>query len=219
MFVPPQDRVLAEPRSEPRMKHVVYLMEWPIAVVLLITAFPILVMAAMWTWWNSGRSPLIAHLRVGENYLPLWMLKLRTMWDDEPQGNPSRLVEHIIQAPPAVKSCSDTRIGGGFAAFCRRFSLDEIPQLIHVVRGEMSLVGPRPITVEEVAEHYGDAALQILTLRPGLTGLWQVMGRSRLTYAQRRRLDLFLVRHFSVGLYLSILARTIPMVVKGKHAC
>lgn len=219
MLVPSEGRAFTELLSTPRAKTLIYLLEWPIAVLLLLASLPILAVAALWTWRQSGRSPLIAHLRVGENYLPLWMLKVRTMWDGQPPGDVSGLVEHIIQAPAAAKDPQDGRVGSLFAAFCRRFSVDEIPQLIHVVRGEMSLVGPRPITVEEIAEHYGDDALETLTLRPGLTGLWQVAGRSRLTYAQRRRLDLFLVRHFSVGLYFTILARTVPMVLKGKHAC
>jgi lipopolysaccharide/colanic/teichoic acid biosynthesis glycosyltransferase len=109
-------------------------------------------------------------------------------------------------------------VNSRFAAFCRRHSLDELPQLYHVARGEMSLVGPRPLTQEELREHYGPAAAEVLSARPGLTGLWQVRGRSRLSYARRKRLDLLLVRRGCVGLYLRILWLSIPGVLSGRDA-
>lgn len=82
----------------------------------------------------------------------------------------------------------------------------------------MSLVGPRPLTRSELRSYYGPNANELLEVKPGITGLWQVMGRNRLTYSQRRRLDLFYVRKRSVGLYLAILARTIPRVLTGKDS-
>jgi lipopolysaccharide/colanic/teichoic acid biosynthesis glycosyltransferase len=117
-----------------------------------------------------------------------------------------------------VKTECDRRISSSFAAWCRRHSLDEIPQLVHIVRGEMSFVGPRPITRAELDAHYEDCAPEVLSLRPGLTGLWQVMGRNRLTYAQRRRLDLLLVRRASPRFFLAILIRTIRCVLRGYGA-
>jgi lipopolysaccharide/colanic/teichoic acid biosynthesis glycosyltransferase len=82
----------------------------------------------------------------------------------------------------------------------------------------MSVVGPRPITRSELSEHYEPDATEVLSIKPGLTGLWQVRGRSRLTYRQRKRFDLFLVRRFSIGLYLRIVGLTIPDVLFGKDA-
>ena len=105
-----------------------------------------------------------------------------------------------------------------FAAFCRRYSLDELPQLYHVARGEMSLVGPRPITLLELNEYYGASAAEVISLRPGLTGLWQVKGRNRLSYARRKRLDLFFVRNGSAGLYFQILLRSVSGVLSGRGA-
>ncbi len=119
---------------------------------------------------------------------------------------------------PGSKASRDARVNSRFAAFCRRYSLDELPQLYHVARGEMSLVGPRPITLVELEDHYGACAEEVLSLRPGLTGLWQVMGRSRLTYARRKRLDLLLVRRASASLYFRILLRSIPCVLSGRDA-
>jgi lipopolysaccharide/colanic/teichoic acid biosynthesis glycosyltransferase len=82
----------------------------------------------------------------------------------------------------------------------------------------MALVGPRPLTAGELDRHYAEHAAEVLTVRPGLTGLWQVLGRSKLTYAQRRRLDLFLVRHPLVRLQVRILLRTIPQVFSGRNS-
>ena len=82
----------------------------------------------------------------------------------------------------------------------------------------MSLVGPRPLTREEMRAHYASDAPEVLSVKPGITGLWQVMGRSRLTYPQRRRLDLFLVRKRSARLYAAILLRTLPEVLAGRNS-
>ena len=84
--------------------------------------------------------------------------------------------------------------------------------------GQMSLVGPRPLTRGELMQHYGDRANRILTLKPGLTGYWQTRGRSRLSYAERVALDLQLVRDLSTRVYLQLLLRTIPELIRGENA-
>jgi lipopolysaccharide/colanic/teichoic acid biosynthesis glycosyltransferase len=140
------------------------------------------------------------------------------MWARRLRG-PLVLVERIAETPgPEIKSAHDPRVVSGFARFCRRFSIDELPQLWHVIRGEMALVGPRALTLEELRLNYAQDAPEVLAVKPGITGLWQVMGRSRLSYAQRRRLDLFLVRKRSLGLYVAILLRTLPEVVAGRNS-
>lgn len=142
------------------------------------------------------------------------------MWDDSRRSE-ARFVEHL-QPPnansPAPKTARDPRVTHAFAALCRRFSIDELPQLWQVVRGEMALVGPRPLTRWELETHYGPAAEEILTRRPGISGLWQVSGRSRLSYPQRRRLDLFLIRKWSLPLYSRILMATVLCVLRGRNA-
>ena len=105
-------------------------------------------------------------------------------------------------AGPDLKSPDDPRVASSFARFCRRHSIDELPQLWHVVSGEMSLVGPRPVTEGELHRYYGAHASEVLQVKPGLAGLWQVSGRNRLTYAERCRLDLRLVRERSIPLVL-----------------
>ena len=106
-----------------------------------------------------------------------------------------------------------TRIGN----FLRKTSIDELPQLLNVLRGEMSLVGPRMITKAEV-EKYGRWGLNLLTVKPGITGLWQVSGRSELTYEERVRLDMRYIRNYSIWLDLQIIFQTIPSVLMSKGA-
>ena len=190
-------------------------------VVALALLSPIWLTVATVITILSGESPLVAVLRSGRFGRPLWLLKFRTMWPEVRGAATSfRLVERIVdEEGPTKKEPSDVRITSRFARFCRRFSLDEIPQLMNVVAGEMSLVAPRPLTSSELREHYGEDAAEVLSARPGITGLWQISGRNSLTYAERRRLDLLLIRTLTPGLYARILARTIPVVLTGKNSC
>ncbi len=190
-----------------------------VAAVLLLGIAPLLAAAALAIAFLSRRSPFIAHRRVGWQGSTLWILKLRTMWDGRPRAaGASRWVEYIADdAGPRLKSAADARVTHGFARFCRRHSIDELPQLLHVVRGGMSLVGPRPLTQTELTRYYGAAAEEVLQAKPGLAGLWQVCGRNRLTYQERRRLDLALARNRSFRMYGWILLRTIPELWGGAN--
>jgi lipopolysaccharide/colanic/teichoic acid biosynthesis glycosyltransferase len=186
------------------------------AALLFLALLPLILGSAAAIRVLSGRSPWIAHRRVGWQGRVLWMLKLRTMWNGE--AGRAGWVEYIDDVDgPAGKRAGDPRVAHWFAGFCRRHSIDELPQLWHVVAGEMSLVGPRPVTLTELRRFYGDDAEEVLQVKPGLAGLWQVSGRNRLTYAERRRLDLKLVRERSVRLYLRILLRTVPEVWSGEN--
>lgn len=195
------------------------------SVMLFAALSPILLASAVAISLLSGRAPLIAHRRVGWRGATLWMLKLRTMWGtevgeaDRPAGRTSGLIEFIEDGDgPELKQSGDPRVTNCFARFCRKHSIDEMPQLWHVIRGEMSLVGPRPVTDAEIQRHYGTDADEVLQVRPGLAGLWQISGRNRLNYTERRRLDLRYVRDRSVRMYLRILLRTIPEVWSGSNS-
>lgn len=193
----------------------IYRLEPIAAAFAILVTLPMAVAVAVAIMILSRRSPLIRHARVGQGGSPLLMLKFRTMWSGETSGLSRRFVEDIRSAPSELKSEDDPRVTSAFAAFCRRYSLDETPQLYHVLRGEMSLVGPRPITAEELNRYYGPQTAEVLRVRPGITGLWQSLGRNRLTYARRKRLDLLFVRRASPALYFHILARTLPKVIFG----
>ena len=185
------------------------------SLLLLILLAPVTLAASLAIVALSGRSPLVAHRRIGQFGEPFWTLKFRSMWAG--RSPCLALIEYIIDdSGPEYKNSGDPRVTSSFARFCRRFSIDELPQLVNVLRGEMALVAPRPLTESELKKYYGFDAEEVLRVKPGITGLWQVMGRSRLTYPQRREMDLFLVRNRSLKLYLTILLRTIPAVLRGK---
>ena len=169
---------------------------------------------------DSPGSPIFVHRRVGRSGKEFGVLKFRTMVP----GAQHSLIDCLEARPVAMYEWQDlhkvhddprvTRLGRGL----RRLSIDEIPQLINVVRGQMSLVGPRPIMEEEL-ERFGEHAPVILSVRPGLTGLWAVSGRTDLSYDARVALESRYVRDWCWTLDVSILLRTIPTVLSGRGAC
>jgi exopolysaccharide production protein ExoY len=207
-------------REKPLFWKAIGVIERLVALLLLALALPGLVLAACITMALSRRSPLIAHRRVGHGGRDIWVLKLRTMWSLA--RNPchfSPFIEEVVdEFASDVKSQVDSRVTSRFAAFCRKYSIDECPQLWQVISGEMTLVGPRPLTADEIEKYYGTRANEFLSVKPGITGLWQIRGRSRLKHAQRMRLDLFMIRHWSLPLYVKILTATVPSVLAGKDA-
>ena len=162
---------------------------------------------------------LFRHPRVGRGGMAFECLKFRTMVPNaeqilrdllakDPQANAEWLRDHKLKNDPRV-----TRIG----RFLRRTSLDELPQLWNVLRGEMSLVGPRPIVKEEMLR-YGKHARRYLAAKPGVTGLWQVTGRNDTDYRRRVALDAYYVKKHSILMDVRILLKTIKVVVWGRGA-
>lgn len=197
----------------------VYKLEPVAALVIAVAVSPVVVIIGIMISLLSRQSPLIRHTRVGWHGDTLPMLKFRTMWGNALTRTDFRFIEDVSDVVPVRKNGADPRVSSRFAALCRRYSLDELPQIYHVLRGQMSFVGPRPLTQVELDAHYGPRAMEVLQLKPGLTGLWQVMGRNRLTYSRRLKLDVLLVRRASIALYFRILVLTIPKVVRGNDAC
>jgi lipopolysaccharide/colanic/teichoic acid biosynthesis glycosyltransferase len=153
--------------------------------------------------------------RIGKNGRPFALLKFRTMV----QGAEAlrTLLDYRNEASgPLFKVRDDPRITP-LGRWLRRLSIDELPQLLNVMRGEMSLVGPRPPLATEVAL-YEDWHRARLEVRPGITGLWQVGGRSNLSFDDYVRLDLFYIENWSITYDLFIMAKTIPAVVSSKGA-
>ncbi len=186
----------------------------------LLVAAPLIAFAALIVWVLSRRSPFIAHRRVGWHGQPFWMIKIRTMWGSAGEPREHGWIELLCDRPvPLAKGAVDPRVTSRFAAWLRRYSLDELPQLWHVATGEMRFVGPRPLTARELEMHYGAKSRLVLSIPPGLTGLWQVLGRNRLTYRQRLRLDVFLATHDNPALAWHILLATPWRVITGRDAC
>ncbi|HZT73262.1 MAG TPA: exopolysaccharide biosynthesis polyprenyl glycosylphosphotransferase [Terriglobales bacterium] len=184
------------------------------ASALLILVSPLLAVIAAAIRMDSGGPVLFAHHRLGrrEELFRVW--KFRTMCADADRRLESLLADNAeLRAEFAAnfKLKSDprvTRVG----RFLRRTSLDELPQLWNIIRGEMSLVGPRPIVSAE-RELYGPAYELISQVRPGLTGVWQTSGRNDVGYESRPHLDLFYVRHWSLWLDLAVLVRTVQALL------
>ncbi|HRY45118.1 MAG TPA: sugar transferase [Thermoanaerobaculia bacterium] len=187
-----------------------------LALLLGIVCLPLAALLALLIKLTSHGPVLFRQVRCGLSGRPFTFYKLRTMTEDaeERLSEVAHLNEH---EGPVFKSSHDPRVTP-FGRFLRRFSLDEIPQLWNVLKGEMSLVGPRPPLPDEVAR-YEKWQRRRLSMKPGLTGLWQVSGRSDLpSFDQWMELDLAYIDNWSLTLDTKILLRTIPTVLSGKGA-
>ncbi|HET9759420.1 MAG TPA: sugar transferase, partial [Nocardioidaceae bacterium] len=185
------------------------------AVVLLGLLAPVFVFSAIWIKLNDGGPVLFTQERAGRGGSTFRCLKLRSMVVDAEQ----LLAElHALTGhrDGLFKMPDDPRITRP-GRWLRRFSIDELPQLVNVLRGEMSLVGPRPPLSSEV-DRYADDVHRRLLVRPGLTGLWQVSGRSGLSWDESVRLDLYYVDNWSMTSDLVIIAKTVRAVVGSSGA-
>jgi exopolysaccharide production protein ExoY len=188
------------------------------AILMALVLSPLIVGIVGFSF-ASGGSPLYRHRRVGQYGEFFDCLKFRTMVDNadhvlqkllnsDRQATEEWLRDHKLRDDPRI-----TRLG----RFLRKTSLDELPQLWNVLRGEMSLVGPRPVVRDELGR-YGRKISTFLSVRPGITGLWQISGRNDIDYRRRVALDVCYVRSRSLTLDLYILFRTLPAVVKSSGA-
>ena len=185
-----------------------------IAAILLGILAPILALIALLVKLHDG-GPILYRRRVVGRNGNFDAYKFRSMRVD---------ADAILANDPAllrqfetnVKLVADPRVTA-VGAFLRKFSLDELPQLVNVVKGQMSLVGPRMISPPEL-ERYGEAQALLLSVRPGLTGYWQVYGRQRVDYAERVRMDVFYIQNWSLALDLKLLLLTPMRVLKGTGA-
>jgi lipopolysaccharide/colanic/teichoic acid biosynthesis glycosyltransferase len=184
------------------------------SAALLFLLSPLLLMVAGLLWLSQGR-PVLYRRRVVNAGGEFDAYKFRTMCPDaesilatDPRLQRAFTQEFKLKADPRV-----TPMG----AWLRKYSLDELPQLLNVLRGQMSLVGPRMITKPEL-EKYGPYREFLLGVKPGLTGYWQVRGRQDVSYEERVRLDIHYITHWSLGLDLAILLETPAKVIRGEGA-
>lgn len=189
--------------------------EWPLAMVLLLLLSPLLLLIALLVR-ASGSGPILHRRRVvGRGGREFDAFKFRTMVADADQ---------VLAADPALREAfevshklvDDPRVTPVGRAL-RRYSLDELPQLLNVMRGEMWLIGPRMVTAGEL-EKYGAHVDKLLSVKPGLTGLWQVSGRQTTTYARRVELDMHYIDHWSPVVDAAILLRTVRVVLRAEGA-
>ena len=185
------------------------------ATILLTVGLPLGALIALAVRINSPGPILYSQTRIGRNGHPFNIFKFRSMTADA-DAQLDEMAELNEASGPLFKMRDDPR-RTAVGRILRRFSLDEVPNLINVLRGEMSLVGPRPNVPDEVAQ-YKDWHRRRLSVSPGMTGLWQVSGRSDLTFDEMVLLDIYYAENWSLTLDLGILLRTIPKVLGGEGA-
>jgi lipopolysaccharide/colanic/teichoic acid biosynthesis glycosyltransferase len=184
------------------------------SLAMLSLCSPLLVLLVLLVKITSRGPVFYVQQRVGRGYRQFGCIKFRTMRRDA-----DRILSAVLAASPDLqeefrndfKLRNDPRITR-LGRFLRRSSLDELPQFVNVLRGEMSVVGPRPIVSQELPR-YGKRMEEVLAVRPGLTGLWQVSGRNNLSYRKRVQLDLHYARYRSLKMDMRILLRTIRVVL------
>jgi exopolysaccharide biosynthesis polyprenyl glycosylphosphotransferase len=186
------------------------------SLVLLIALAPIFAMVAIAIKLDSHGPVLFRQERVGLNKRRFKLFKFRTMVEGADVQQP--LLERLNEAAgPVFKIRHDPRITW-VGKFLRRFSIDELPQLLNVLKGEMSLVGPRPLPVRDIERIDVQWHKRRLSMQPGITGLWQVNGRSDVSFDHWVRMDLEYIDKWSLALDLNILLKTIPAALKGSGA-
>jgi lipopolysaccharide/colanic/teichoic acid biosynthesis glycosyltransferase len=185
------------------------------SAVFLVAAAPLMAVIALTILLSSPGPAFFSQMRVGKDGRLFRLYKFRTMVDGAHLLHDR--VAHLNQCDgPALKIPNDPRLHG-VGPFLRRASLDELPQLWNVLRGDMSLVGPRPALPKEV-EGYEPHYLQRQTVMPGLTGLWQVSGRVNVPFRRWMAMDVWYVRHWNPLVDLWLLARTLPAVLRRDGA-
>ena len=191
------------------------IMDIGVASTIVIVTLPITILSAILIRLTSPGPVLFKQERCGLNRRPFTMYKLRSMVDNAEQARYELEVLNEMDGP-VFKSSRDPRITA-LGRYLRRFSIDEFPQLYNVLRGDMSLVGPRPPLPQEVAR-YERWQRRRLSMKPGLTCLWQISGRNQVSFQDWMKLDLSYIDNWSLLLDLKILLKTIPVVLFGKGA-
>lgn len=183
--------------------------------LLLLAIWPLFGVIALMIKLDSAGPVLFKQFRVGQDGAEFPFYKFRSMVSDA-EARRHQLEMHNERSGPVFKMRNDPRVTRT-GRVLRKFSLDELPQLINVLKGEMSLVGPRPALPTETAK-YTSRQKQRLICLPGVTGLWQVSGRASLSFERSIELDLYYIEHQSVALYFRILLMTIPAVFRAEGA-
>ncbi len=190
------------------------------SVAVLALGAPVFLLIAFLVRLSSPGPIMFSHERIGRGGKRFRCLKFRTMYPDA-----ENRLHDLLKDNPHLKEewqrCrklkNDPRVTT-IGRFLRQTSLDELPQFLNVLKGDLSVVGPRPVTEEELIREFGPHANRFLTVRPGLTGPWQVSGRSDTTYQKRVRFDIHYIRHRSFFWDLYLIFRTIPAMISARGA-
>ncbi len=203
--------------ARPLNKFIKYSFDWALTLLGTIIISPLLLIICICIKLDSSGPVLFSHRRIGKDGKEFYCYKFRSMCQDAQAKLEEILAENEevrTEWKKNFKIKNDPRVTKA-GRFLRKTSLDELPQILNVLKGEMSLVGPRPI-IEEELKRYGEYADDYLMVRPGITGMWQVSGRSDTTYDERVRMDSWYVRNWNLWLDVMLLWRTIKSVIQCK---
>lgn len=205
-----------------RVRHIPWKRAFDVvfSLAIMLLGLPIFLLISFLIMCTSEGNPFYSHTRVGRGGRPFRCYKFRTMY-----VNADERLEQLLKANPKFhkewkskhKLQNDPRITF-IGKFLRRTSLDELPQFWNVLIGDLSIVGPRPVVPIEVHRHMGHKAAYILSVRPGLTGLWQVFGRSNTSYKYRIKLDEKYIRKQTFSLDLFLIIKTLPVMIFARGA-
>jgi exopolysaccharide production protein ExoY len=174
----------------------------------LAVVSPLFIFCILISYWQLGRPVFFTQERLGKDGKIFKIWKFRTMLVN---------AQHIVQSCPKFAGmyeknykihCSEASLVPRWGRIMRKTSLDEIPQLINILQGDMSVVGPRPIVPQEIKK-YGPYGRKLLSVKPGMTGCWQVSGRNKISYPERVFLDMYYIRHQCLSLDFRIMAKTV----------
>lgn len=190
------------------------------SLTILIIFIPVFALIAIAVRFTSYGPIVYGHKRIGRGGKVFKCYKFRTMYKDADERLKT-ILESDAEMKKEWEECyklkNDTRVTQ-VGSFLRKTSLDEFPQFWNVLKGDLSVVGPRPVILDEVIKHYGEKAAKVLSIRPGLTGLWQVSGRSDTSYAKRISLDEEYINNQSLALDIKLVLKTIPAMISSKGA-
>ena len=187
-----------------------------ISTIGLIILSPIILILAIIVKLDSKGPVFFAHTRYGKNGKKFKMYKFRTMYENAQDMINDFTPEQMKEWKENFKLQDDPRITK-VGKFLRKTSLDELPQIVNIIKGDLSIIGPRPV-IEEELEKYGESKEKFLSVTPGLTGYWQANGRSSTTYEQRMEMELYYIDHISPKLDFKIFFKTIESVIKKEGA-
>ena len=187
-----------------------------ISTIGLIILSPIFLILAIIVKLDSKGPVFFAHTRYGKNGKKFKMYKFRTMYENAQDMINDFTPEQMKEWKENFKLQDDPRITK-VGKFLRKTSLDELPQIVNIIKGDLSIIGPRPV-IEEELEKYGENKEKFLSVTPGLTGYWQANGRSSTTYEQRMEMELYYIDHISPKLDFKIFFKTIESVIKKEGA-
>ena len=213
-----KDTVLIRKKTRFLYQFIKRLFDILVSGLSLIIFSPIYLLIVILIRIDSKGKAFYKHKRIGKQGEPIYLYKFRSMYSDSEER-----LEKMLKDPEIRKEWEEnfklendpriTKVG----KMLRRTSLDELPQLINILRGEMSIVGPRPVIESEI-EKYGEEKEKFLSVIPGLTGWWACNGRSCTSYEDRKKLELYYVEHRSISLDLKIMFKTFISVIKGNGA-